>query len=158
MLRRFCLPTLAVLVSALPAFGQAIQDRVYYRDRAQDGKLVMLEGITKESASNVIVSSPAPENKVKATISATDLVRIDYGTRLESRLITFDDQLEFVHVNRTRAFSQGGDSGSLILEETSRRPYALLYGGGPDAEGVDRTLGHFLPSVLRQLRVRMVAP
>lgn len=80
MLRRFCLPTLAVLVSALPAFGQAIQDRVYYRDRAQDGKLVMLEGITKESASNVIVSSPAPENKVKATISATDLVRIDYGT------------------------------------------------------------------------------
>ena len=95
----------------------------------------------------------------RGRVSAFELdgVRLDYGTRLESRLITFDDQLEFVHVNRTRAFSQGGDSGSLILEESSRRPYALLYGGGPDAEGVDRTLGHFLPSVLRQLRVHMVA-
>lgn len=95
----------------------------------------------------------------RGKVSAFELdgVRLDYGTRLEPRLITFDDQLEFVHVHRTRAFSQGGDSGSLILDEASRRPYALLYGGGPDAEGVDRTLGHFLPSVLRQLRVRMVS-
>lgn len=96
----------------------------------------------------------------RGKVSAFELdgVRLDYGNRLESRVITFDDQLEFVHVNQTRAFSQGGDSGSLILEEATRQPYALLYGGGPDAQGVDRTLGHFLPSVLRQLRVRMVAP
>ncbi len=80
MFRRFCSPAIAVLLSAFPAFGQTIQDRVNYRDRAQDGKVVTVEGIIKESVSGVVVSTPAPENKLKATISAADLVRIDYGT------------------------------------------------------------------------------
>ncbi len=96
----------------------------------------------------------------RGKVSAFELdgVRLDYGTRLESRIITFDDQLEFVHLQRTRAFSQGGDSGSLILDQVTSRPYALLYGGGPDAEGIDRTLAHFLPLVLKRLGVRMVSP
>ncbi|MEO7868640.1 MAG: trypsin-like peptidase domain-containing protein, partial [Candidatus Eisenbacteria bacterium] len=96
----------------------------------------------------------------RGRVSAFELdgVQLDYGTRLDSRIITYDDQLEFVHVSRSRAFSQGGDSGSLILDQATLRPYALLYGGGPDAEGIDRTLAHFLPSVLTRLRVRMVSP
>lgn len=96
----------------------------------------------------------------RGKVSAFELdgVQLDYGTRLESRIITFDDQLEFVHVTASRAFSQGGDSGSLILDQATLRPYALLYGGGADADGIDRTLGHFLPLVLKRLKVRMVSP
>lgn len=96
----------------------------------------------------------------RGRVSAFELdgVRLDYGTRLEPRLITFDDQIECVHQRSTRAFSQGGDSGSLILDAATLRPYALLYGGGADADGIDRTLAHFLPPVLQRLRVRMVQP
>ena len=36
------------------------------------------------------------------------------------------------------------------------RPYALLYGGGPDDQGIDRTLAQFLPEVLDELGVRIV--
>jgi len=53
-------------------------------------------------------------------------------------------------------FSKGGDSGSVIYDDASRRPYALLFADGPDATGRDRTLGHFLPDVLENLGVEML--
>jgi hypothetical protein len=34
--------------------------------------------------------------------------------------------------------------------------YALLYGGGPDANGIDRTLAHFIPGVFKAMKVRLV--
>jgi hypothetical protein len=95
----------------------------------------------------------------RGSVSAYELdgVQIDYAEEHEtSRIITFDDQLEIVGTPKTRPFSAAGDSGSLILEQGSRRPYALLFGGGLDERGIDRTLAHFVPDVLRNLGVRWV--
>ena len=77
MLRRFFLPTIASLVFAVPVLAQVTADRVLYRDRTQDGKVVTVEGEAKESASGVQVIGA--DKKVKA-ISANDMVRVDYGT------------------------------------------------------------------------------
>jgi len=78
MSRRFFPAMFACLVSAVPALAQATADRVYYRDKAQDGKVVSLDGEAKETVSNVQVLGP--DKKIKGTISAADMIRIDYGT------------------------------------------------------------------------------
>lgn len=92
----------------------------------------------------------------KGTVSAFDLdgVTVDYES--PAGLVTFSNQLEFVGSPQTTPFSSPGDSGSLIIDRATLRPYALLYAGGPDDQGIDRTLGHFLPEVLTALRVEMV--
>ncbi len=95
----------------------------------------------------------------RGQVTAFDLdgVEIDFGSRTKPRVIQFDNQIEVIDVQPTRRdFSAGGDSGSLIIDSASRRPYALLYGGGPDDQGIDRTLAHFLPDVLDRLQVRLV--
>ncbi len=76
MLRRLFLPMLASLFCAVPALAQITPDRVFYRDR--EGKIANVDGEIKESAIGVQVIGP--DKKVKNTISAADLVRIDYGT------------------------------------------------------------------------------
>ncbi len=77
MLRRLFLTALTAGSLALTASAQVAPDRVFYRDRAQEGKVVAVEGEVKETAASVQVI--APDKKVKATISAADMVRIDYG-------------------------------------------------------------------------------
>lgn len=37
-----------------------------------------------------------------------------------------------------QSFSAGGDSGSLVVEEQTRRPLGLLCGGGPQLSVVNR--------------------
>jgi len=76
MLRRVLLPAFTACLVALPAAAQ-VSDRIFYHDRAQEGKVVTVDGEAKESAASVQVL--APDKKVKATISAADMVRIDYG-------------------------------------------------------------------------------
>ena len=95
----------------------------------------------------------------RGVVSAFDLdgVAIDYSEEEDgSKVVAFDNQLEFVGSPASRPFSQPGDSGSLIIDRDSLRPYALLYGGGPDDQGIDRTLAQFLPEVLDELGVRIV--
>lgn len=95
----------------------------------------------------------------RGTVSAFELdgVSIDYGEPGNPKVVSFDDQLEFIHQTPERkAFSQPGDSGSFILDADTLRPYALLYAGGPDDQGIDRTLGHFMPDVLSSLKVQLV--
>jgi hypothetical protein len=86
-----------------------------------------------------------------------DGISIDYGTRRKPKVVTFDDQLEFVGDPDPKVpFSQPGDSGSFIIDSDTMQPYALLYGGGPDYTGIDRTLGQFMPEVLDSLGVWLV--
>jgi hypothetical protein len=94
----------------------------------------------------------------RGTVSAYELdgVSIDYGTAERPAVVTFDDQIEIVGDPATRAFSQPGDSGSFVIDRDTLAPYALLYGGGRDRRGIDRTLAHFMPDVLRALSVRLV--
>ncbi len=93
------------------------------------------------------------------TVSAFELdgVTIDYGNSLGiPAVVTYDDQIECVGAPPTQPFSQTGDSGSFIIDEDTMQPYALLYGGGEDDDGIDRTLAHFMPDVLTALKVRLV--
>lgn len=95
----------------------------------------------------------------RGTISAFDLdgVEIDYSEDEDgSRVVTFDHQLEFVGPRRNAPFSKPGDSGSFILDADSLRPAALLFAGGRDSDGIDRTLGHFMPDLLKEMRVRLI--
>lgn len=96
----------------------------------------------------------------EGVVSAFELddVMINYGTPARPHWIQFDDQLEFMspHSDVGMKFSKPGDSGSVIYDQATRRPYSLLFAGGPDARGRDRTIGHFLPDVLAALEVEMV--
>jgi hypothetical protein len=94
----------------------------------------------------------------RGVVSAFEIddIVVNYGTSQKPRWFQFDNQLEFTGAQQGDTFSQGGDSGSVIYDAASRRPYALLFAGGQDAGGRDRTLGHFLPDVLEALGVEMV--
>ncbi len=87
-----------------------------------------------------------------------DDVMVNYGTQARPYWVQFDNQLEFMSAdaNDGEKFSMPGDSGSVIYDQASRRPYSLLFAGGPDARGRDRTLGHFLPDVLAAFDVEML--
>jgi hypothetical protein len=94
----------------------------------------------------------------RGTISAFDLdgVEIDYSDDEDgSRIVSFDHQLEFVGPRRNAPFSKPGDSGSFILDAETLRPAALLFAGGRDSKGIDRTLGHFMPEVLAEMGARI---
>ena len=91
-------------------------------------------------------------------VSAFELdgVRIDYGTPTDPAIVNFDGQIEIVGSPPRRAFSAPGDSGSFIIDRDSMQVYALLYAGGPDSRGIDRTLANFIPDVFRAMKVRLV--
>ena len=91
-------------------------------------------------------------------ISAYDLdgVTVNYGTYAVPVLVTFDNQIEIVGDPPAKRFSWYGDSGSFILDEDTLAPYALLFSGSVDSQGIDRTVAHFMPSVLSALKVRLV--
>lgn len=94
----------------------------------------------------------------RGTVSAFELdgVQIDYGTPSDPAIVSYDDQIEVIGDPPSKAFSDGGDSGSFIIDRDTMQVYALLYGGGPDSAGIDRTLAHFMPGVLAAMRVTLV--
>jgi hypothetical protein len=74
-------------------------------------------------------------------------VRVSYG---EAGTATFQNQTLVEGVGG-RSFSEGGDSGSLIVEEAGSRPAALLFGGG-----AAYTIGSPISAVLAALNVSIV--
>jgi hypothetical protein len=76
--------------------------------------------------------------------------------RNRAAIVTFDDQIEVIGSPATTPFSQPGDSGSWIIDRDTMQVYALLYGGGPDSQGIDRTLAHFMPDVFKAIKVQLV--
>lgn len=92
----------------------------------------------------------------KVMAQELDAVVVEYSSNGPSFAVEFNGLVEVSHSWRTRHFSRGGDSGSLILDAETLRPFALLFAGGKGADGRDRTLAHYLPEVLRQLDVEMV--
>jgi hypothetical protein len=82
-----------------------------------------------------------------------DRLRVDMGEPGTQRIASFSDQFEVQ--GHDGAFSLGGDSGSLIVDEAG---YAigLLFAGGPSEDGVDVTYANYVENVLRRLAVRLV--
>ena len=91
-------------------------------------------------------------------VSAFDLsdVIINYGTRKKPFIVEFDNQIEITVIPPKKPFSQPCYSGSFIFDRKTLKPFALLYGGGPDDKKIDRTVAHYMPDVLKALKVRMV--
>ena len=77
-------------------------------------------------------------------ISANVKVGYDLGT------LTFEDQI--IIVGGTKSFSDAGDSGSLIVEQKSKRPVGLLFAGSDS-----HTIANHIEDVLQQLNVSIVA-
>lgn len=66
----------------------------------------------------------------RGTITAIGLngVQVNYGTKTQPRIAVFNDAIQAVS-NNGQAFSLPGDSGSVILEEETGHPTALLFAG-----------------------------
>lgn len=82
-----------------------------------------------------------------------DALRVNMGTEDNPLDMTFSSQFEVVG-DDDRPFSQGGDSGSLVVDEQGRAR-GLLFAGGRDTLGVDRTFVNPIDTVLSRLDVRL---
>ena len=65
----------------------------------------------------------------------------------------YQDLIEIISTAPYAAFSQGGDSGSLIVTQDGNRPIALLFAGGPNLLGIDETLGNPIGPILDRYNV-----
>ncbi len=77
-----------------------------------------------------VIKSGRTTGVTRGTIIATRVrgVQVDYGSPGASRVATFDDAITILG-DGGKTFSMPGDSGSVILEESSGRPVALLFAG-----------------------------
>ncbi len=77
-----------------------------------------------------VIKSGRTTGVTRGTITAVRVngVVVNYGTRTSPRLATFNDTIQIVGQDG-QPFSMPGDSGSVVLEETSGRPVALLFAG-----------------------------
>ena len=71
---------------------------------------------------------------------------VNYGSRFNPRYARFRGQIEIR--GPFGSFSSGGDSGSIIVHEQSRRPVALLFAG----DGI-RTWANPIEDVIRDLGI-----
>ncbi|MGH7551796.1 MAG: hypothetical protein ACREMQ_02055 [Longimicrobiales bacterium] len=83
-----------------------------------------------------------------------DRLRVDLGEEGSPMDALFSDQIEIVGAGN-RAFSDGGDSGSLIVSDDGFAR-ALLFCGGPDENGNDLTYANPIDKVLEKLGVTLV--
>lgn len=141
---------------AIATFDDSVDD-FYPWDYTGIGRIKKTHVTNRMSVTRVIKRGRTTGVR-RGTVSAFELdgVQIDYGTRSDPAIVTFDNQVEIVGSPPSRDFSAGGDSGSFVIDRDTMQVYALLYGGGPDADGIDRTLAHFIPDVFKAMKVRLV--
>ena len=78
------------------------------------------------------------------TVGVVMDVAADIKVRYGNRIAAFEDQIAIEGVGGN--FSQGGDSGSLIVDAVSRSPVGLLFAGGGGttfANWIDPVLARF---------------
>lgn len=80
-----------------------------------------------------------------------DGVRVNYGG---GRVYSFDNQIEVRGTKETPQYSDGGDSGSLCVDNQNKG-IGLLFAGGNGGEG-HRTYCNDLQDVLKALKIRTV--
>jgi hypothetical protein len=81
-----------------------------------------------------------------------DRLRVDMGDQTE-RIALFSDQLEIVGTKSQ--FSDGGDSGSLIVDTDGYARALLFAGGEEEGTGRDLTYANQLRTVLQKLGVEL---
>jgi len=83
-----------------------------------------------------------------------DRLRVDMGDEDQEKTALFSDQIE-VEGDR-RSFSDGGDSGSLIVDRDGYARALLFAGGEEEGTGRDLTYANLLDVVLEKLGVTLV--
>jgi hypothetical protein len=63
------------------------------------------------------------------TATRVNGVQINYGTRTSLRIATFNDTIQIVSEVEGKPFSLPGDSGSVIVDQATGKPVALLFAG-----------------------------
>jgi len=81
-------------------------------------------------------------------------VTVNYKVGDQELLAQFDRQIE-VQRDGSTPFSEGGDSGSLIVDAETREPVALLFAGG-EKNGVKSTFANPIDLVLQHYGVTVV--
>lgn len=150
-------PALSTNLDAALATFTSHATHFYPWEYAGIGTMTRTPSPTPFSCSEVVKrgrTTGVTQGQVRAV--SLDGIGVDFGLPGSPMVITFDNVIEIVGKVPSTPFSQPGDSGSFILDANSLDPYALLFAGGPDGGGVDRTLAHFLPDVLEALDVRIV--
>jgi len=79
---------------------------------------------------------------------------VNYEVGDQELLVQFDRQIE-VQRDGSAPFSEGGDSGSLIVDAETREPVALLFAGG-EKNGVKSTFANPIDLVLQHYGVTVV--
>lgn len=98
------------------------------------GKILGIKQYRPELASAVpgmrVIKSGRTTGVTTGTVTATRVngVQVDYGTRSMPLIATFNDTIEILG-DDGKPFSAPGDSGSVILDEATGRPVALLFAG-----------------------------
>lgn len=98
------------------------------------GKILGVTKFQPELATAVpgmrVIKSGRTTGVTTGTVTATRVngVQVDYGTRSMRLIATFNDTIEIIG-DDGKPFSAPGDSGSVILEEATGRPVALLFAG-----------------------------
>ena len=103
-------------------------------DLIERGQVLGIANYTPRIAAPVpgmrVIKSGRTTGVTTGTIRGTRVngVQVNYGTRTNPRIATFNDTIQIVG-DGGQPFSSPGDSGSVILEQASGRPVALLFAG-----------------------------
>lgn len=121
---------------------------------AQVGRIASTTPVTLMPG-DLVVKNGRTTNYTQGQVMAINVVNlgVDMGGGLVAR---FDDQIRIESVNNN-SFSEGGDSGSLILRNDGA-PGALLFAGSGQGGTLNQgmTFANPLDKVLEQLKVEMV--
>ena len=63
------------------------------------------------------------------TATRVNGTQVNYGTRIAPRIATFNDTIQIISDKKDSPFSAPGDSGSVIIDQDTGQPVALLFAG-----------------------------
>lgn len=121
-----------------------------------------LPGVVTGTASVSIDDLDRPVSKAGRTTGVThgritqvevDRLRVDMGEPGRPELAQFSDQFEVQ--GEGRAFSDGGDSGALIVDRRGKA-LGLLFAGGAGEDGEDLTFANRIDRVVSKLGISLV--
>jgi hypothetical protein len=138
------------------AVAQLLEDMDFYIGwtEAIPGVVRGARKITTDDLERPVFKAGRTTGVTEGRITAVDVDRlqVDMGEEGHPKIAVFSDQFEVQ--GDAKAFSDAGDSGSLIVDG-GRRAIGLLFAGGEDDDGNDLTFANHIDSVLAKLGVRL---
>lgn len=119
------------------------------------GRVRGLKPVTFDDLGRPVAKAGRTTGVTRGTITQVniDRLQVDMGDTTE-RIALFSDQVEIE--GSGRLFSDGGDSGSLIVDDAGYARALLFAGGGEEGTGRDLTFANLLDVVLQKLGVTLV--